>query len=80
MKNKIVNSKVVQSDAVQKFIALVRSLSNVVVILGTAGLSAYLIMKYQDSVILILGAALAAMSLYNLVQVCYLAELKVVKR
>lgn len=80
MKNKIVNSKVVQSDAVQKFIALVRSLSNVVVILGTAGLSAYLIMKYQDSVILILGAALAAMSLYKLVQVCYLAELKVVKR
>lgn len=80
MKNKIVNSKVVQSDAVQKFIALVRSLSNVVVILGTAGLSAYLIMKYQDSVILVLGAALAAMSLYKLVQVCYLAELKVVKR
>lgn len=80
MKNKIVNSKVVQSDAVQKFLAIVRSLSNVVVILGTAGLSAYLIMKYQDSVILILGAALAAMSLYKLVQVCYLAELKVVKR
>ena len=80
MKNKIVTSKVVQSDAVQKFLAIVRSLSNVVVILGTAGLSAYLIMKYQDSVILILGAALAAMSLYKLVQVCYLAELKVVKR
>lgn len=80
MIDKIKNSKFVQSDAVQKTFALVRSLGNVIVILGTAGLSAYLINKYDDKIVLILGAALAAMSLYKLVQVCYLAELKVVKR
>jgi hypothetical protein len=75
MKN--IKSKFAQSEKVQRLAATYRMSFNLIQILGSAALAAYLIVKFNDTVVIFVAAGIAAYGFIKLVKTAYIAELKV---
>lgn len=73
-------NKLIQSKQVQNALAFGRMVIDMVIIIGTASLAAYLYTSTTDKVVLVLSAAFGAISIVKLAQVAYAAELKGSKR
>ena len=79
-KIKKTTTKVAANDKVATCWLFCRSLGRTVLILGSAALSAYLLVKYNDRIINGLGVAFGLAALIMLVNSTYLAEAKKASR
>lgn len=80
MKDKTEKMKIAVSEFQQRAMAIVRVALNLVQILGSSALAAYLVVKYDDKIVLAVAAGIAAYGLIRLVKTAYIAELKVAPR
>lgn len=82
MRNKIKNihNKLSQYKAYQNICLFVRTLWRVGQVLVPGGIGGYLLYRYNDQVILVVGAALVLYSFLRLVNSAYLAEASINKR